>query len=186
MRCAAIALLAATTQGYSPDPHGVPADFLCGWRKLALAYATSLRPDSAAVVHDALQMSHFCNGTDAAAAARPDERALPRGPFPPRKPPSAAGAIIVDGAKGSDSNAGTAASPLKTIGAGVAKARAAAGAAGSAAKTVELRGGTYYMTGGALALTEADSGLTLQNYGGEEVISPSARRARTAGAQPAH
>ena len=71
MKVLAVALLAplGALAQYGPDPDGVPADFLCGWRKLALAYATSLRPDSAAVVHDALQMSHFCNGTDAAAAA---------------------------------------------------------------------------------------------------------------------
>ena len=52
---------------------------------------SSSRADAhAAVVHDALQMGKYCDGTD---AARPDERTLPRGPFPPRKvtPPLAEG-----------------------------------------------------------------------------------------------
>ena len=164
MKVLAIALLAplGALAQYGPDPDGVPADFLCGWRKLALSYSSALRPDAAGLVHDALELHKYCNGT----VPRPDDASLPA-VFPPRfaSPPAAGlAAIVVDGAKGSDSNPGTVAAPLKTIAAGVAKARAQPGAA----STVELRGGTYYMAT-TLLLTEADSGLTLQNYGGEEV-----------------
>ena len=52
----------------------------------------------------------------------------------------------------------------KTVAAGVAAARK------TTAKTVEVRAGTYYMSD-SVNLTEADSGLTLQNYNGEEVCT---------------
>ena len=67
------------------------------------------------------------------------------------------------GTHGSDSNPGTLQKPLKTVSAGVAKARASA-----SQKTVAVRAGTYYLSD-PISLTEADSGLTLQNYDGEEV-----------------
>eukprot|EP00750_Incisomonas_marina_P033658 INCI9923.3.p1 GENE.INCI9923.3~~INCI9923.3.p1 ORF type:complete len:923 (-),score=130.23 INCI9923.3:2785-5553(-) len=146
------------TDGYGPDPDGVPADFLCEWRKVAFNYSTQLRPDSGAMVYDALQLDAYCTGQSA--IPRPNEASLPQ-VFPP-KTTHVAGAVVVDGQHGDDSNPGTVAQPLKTVAAGVAKAR------GTAAKTVELRAGTYYL-GGAVSLTEDDSGLTIQNYVGEEV-----------------
>merc|ERR1719231_1312437 len=111
------------------------------------------------MVHDALQLGHYCNGS--AAVPRPDEGTLAK-VFPPHfnAPADAAPAIVVDGAHGDDANPGTVDKPLKTIGAGVAKARRA----GRPSATVELRGGTYYMST-PLNLTETDSGLTQQNYG---------------------
>jgi len=168
---AAVLTLAATTgptllgtlaqdAGYGPDPDGVPADFLCEWRKLAFEYSSHLRPDSGAMVHDALELTKYCNGT----VPRPSESDLPK-VFPP-KTTHVDGALVVDGSTGDDSNPGTVEKPLKTIGAAVSLARHAA--AGSPAKTVEVRAGTYYMTT-PLHLTEADSGLTIQNYNGEEV-----------------
>eukprot|EP00936_MAST-01D_sp_MAST-1D-sp1_P001526 g1526.t1 len=153
-------LTAGVFAQYGPDPKDVPSDFLCEWRKLALKYSTALRPDSAAMVHDALQMDAYCNGSDA--VPRADEVLLPK-VFPPTFPSSISHSIVVDGKKGDDSNAGTVASPLRTIGAAVAKARDAV-----ARSTVEIRAGTYYMSE-PLNLTEADSGITLQNYNGEEV-----------------
>eukprot|EP00937_MAST-01D_sp_MAST-1D-sp2_P001006 g1006.t1 len=160
MRCALSVFFAAGVLAqYGPDPKDVPSDFLCEWRKLALKYSTALRPDSAAMVHDALQLDTYCNGSEA--VPRADEALLQK-VFPPTFPSANGQSIVVDGKNGDDSNAGTVASPLKTIGAAVAKARATA-----ARSTVELRAGTYYMSE-PLNLTEADSGLTLQNYHGEE------------------
>ena len=76
-RVAATVVMAAAVARaqYGPDPAGVPDDFKCEWRKLALAYASELRPDSAALVHDALQLSSACPAGD---SARPEPRSLPR------------------------------------------------------------------------------------------------------------
>jgi hypothetical protein len=90
----------AAAQGYGPDPAGLPADFMCEWRKLAFNYSSVLRPDSAAMVHDALQLTEYCNGT----VPRPSEASLPA-VFPPKTPP-VDGAVVVDGTNGSDSNPG--------------------------------------------------------------------------------
>ena len=79
----------------------------------------------------------------------------------PRRFDSPADAVVVDCANGSDHGAGTVASPLKTLQAGVAMAQARRG------KTVAVRGGTCYVDA-AVQVTAQDSGLTLQNYEGEE------------------
>ena len=81
MKVLAVALLAplGALAQYGPDPDGVPADFLCGWRKLALSYSSALRPDAAGLVHDALELHKYCNGT----VPRPDDASLPA-VFPPR------------------------------------------------------------------------------------------------------
>lgn len=79
------------------------------------------------------------------------------------KPPSftaPADAIYVDAASGSDSAVGTAAAPLKSIQAAVAKAQ------GSKA-TVVLKAGTYYTD--TVQIGKEHSGLTVQNAPGEAV-----------------
>eukprot|EP01062_Namystynia_karyoxenos_P003506 TRINITY_DN11258_c0_g1_i1.p1 TRINITY_DN11258_c0_g1~~TRINITY_DN11258_c0_g1_i1.p1 ORF type:complete len:903 (+),score=355.61 TRINITY_DN11258_c0_g1_i1:80-2788(+) len=151
------ALLQGAAAQYGPDPQGVPADFLCEWRKLALGYATKLRPDAAAVAYDALLVADYCNNT----VPRPNEASLPKA-FPPHSPSPPAGAVFVDALHGRDSNAGTKDAPLKTVAAGVSKAR------GTQGRTVVLRAGVHYLSA-TVELSEADSGLTIQNYGDEEV-----------------
>ena len=99
---AALTLLLATgaSAQYGPDPPNTPPDFMCAWRKLAADYAHRNRPDAAALVHDALQLSKYCPGSQrpselpspsaaaaAAAAAQPEAGAtyvdaVPR-PLPP-------------------------------------------------------------------------------------------------------
>ena len=74
----------------------------------------------------------------------------------------AAASIFVDAAKGSDAAAGSESAPLKTVEAAIAKARKAAGAP----STIVLRAGTYYLKE-TLALTAADSGLTIESFSGE-------------------
>ena len=66
-----------------------------------------------------------------------------------------AGAVFVDVARGSNSNSGTQASPLKTIQAGLDKA--------AAGKTVVVRAGTYHES------VSSGRTVTLQNYPGEAV-----------------
>jgi hypothetical protein len=50
---------------------------MCAWRQLAFERAHANRPDADAKVHDALQLSKFCEGS-----VRPDESSLPT-VFPP-------------------------------------------------------------------------------------------------------
>ena len=80
--------------------------------------------------------------------------------FKPPTYPTPADAIVVDAEKGSDSAAGTAAAPLKTIAAAVAKA------AGKKA-TVVLNAGTYHTD--TVQIGKEHSGLTIQNATGAAV-----------------
>ena len=94
------------------------------------------------------------------------------------KPPTGAAptgkSIFVDATKGSDSAAGTAAAPLQTIGAAVAKATAhmTQSTADAAAKaTVVLKAGVYHGCdgkGNVCALGAAQSGLTITSAPGED------------------
>ena len=57
-----------------------------------------------AMVHDALQLDSYCNGTEA--VPRPDEESLPQ-VFPPTfESPQEGTSVIVDGTHGSDDNPG--------------------------------------------------------------------------------
>eukprot|EP01050_Picozoa_sp_SAG11_P003986 SAG11_NODE_242_length_11757_cov_9.613999_2_plen_310_part_00 len=69
----------------------------------------------------------------------------------------------MDWTRGSDSNRGTLASPLKTIQAAVNMA------AGQPSAVVNLRGGTHYVSA-PVQVSAANSGLTIQNFNGEVAI----------------
>jgi hypothetical protein len=100
----------------------------------------------------------------AAAAARPGAARVRWAPLPPASSSAAAGVFFVDAVRGADGNAGSEDSPFRTIARGVAAARGGG--------TVVLRAGTFYQGAaglGAVALSPADSGLTLMAYPGEEV-----------------
>jgi len=143
---------------YGPDPKAVPADFMCAWRKLALNYSKAVRPDSEALVYDALELHKYCNDT-----FRPDDSKLPK-LFPPHFEINIrATNIYVDSNTGSDSNPGTIKQPLKTITAAVAASRKA-----GKGSIILLRKGTFYLRS-PIYLDSRDSGLTIQNYAGEEV-----------------
>ena len=155
-------LYTATTAQYGPDPTGVPADFQCAWRKLTLDYATELRPDAAALVHDALTLTASCNDT----VPRPTPTTRD---FPPttRDYKGSGFTVYVDGTRGSDTAAGTLVAPLKTLSAAVTKTRAG----GPALDEIIVRAGTYRFTrdSGPLVLDERDSHLTIRNYPNETV-----------------
>ncbi|XP_065177576.1 uncharacterized protein LOC135808331 [Sycon ciliatum] len=148
--------------GYGPDPNGVPLDFRCAWRKLALDYARQLRPDSVPNVHDALLLGSMCN----VSLSEADKSVVPV--FPPREWPAKwfddGVTQYVDAVNGDDSHSGTTPdSPKKTIHAALAATRQA----GPGSKIV-LRKGTFYLPT-PLELTPADSTLIISNYPGEEV-----------------
>ena len=89
--------------------------------------------------------------------------------YAPKLYPSGTTALYVDYAKGSDSNAGSLASPFKTI------QSAVDAAAHKPSATVNLRGGTHYLTT-PVHISAANAGLTIQNYKGEAVIVSGAVR----------
>ena len=121
-------------------------------KQFAYEYALSLQPELAPLrdVFDALELGTKCKMSPPA----PREAKLPSFAAP-------ADALFVDYGKGADSNSGAEASPLKTLAAAVPKARATDG------KTIVLRAGVHFL-GSTLALTAADSGLTIQNYAEED------------------
>eukprot|EP00755_Sulcionema_specki_P009472 Sspe_Gene.43788::Locus_21396_Transcript_1_1_Confidence_1.000_Length_2624::g.43788::m.43788 len=157
---AALAAVGCTLAQYGPDPEYSPAEFRCAWRRLAYNYSVALRPDGAEDVYDALQLGKYCTGSTA--VPRPDKASLPR-VFPPTSAvPSGETTLYVDSAKGSDSNPGTEAHPMRTIQAAVDKA------GDKSSAVIVLRKGTFYL-GKPVEVTAKNSRLTIQNMPGEEV-----------------
>ena len=133
---------------YGPDPTGVPADFMCGWRTLVFNVSTVIRPDAEMLVYDALQLGRYCSN-----AARPVTQPLPWPTAFWNKHQSSSGStkslpfphsntdIYVDCDHGSDSNSGTKALPLKTLQKGVDKGRQSS----PGNRSVFVRKGTCYL-----------------------------------------
>ncbi len=140
---------------YPPDPANVPIDFTCAWRSFASEFGSSLRPDAADLLRDAVS-SPLCNATSVKTMPTKVTMTFPT-------VASALTTIFVDGVAGSDSNAGTITSPLLTIGAGVTKSRGL-----TRPTTLYLRAATYHLTS-TIELTSVDSGLTISNYQNEAV-----------------
>jgi hypothetical protein len=130
---------------------GTIQDQDCAVSILAYEYSLQLQPQLAPLleVFDALELGTVCK------QPRPAEKTFAPPTFAPP-----AGALHVDGAKGSDSASGTAAAPLKTVGA----ALKLCGAEGT--KAIVLRAGVHYLDA-TLEVSAALSGLVVQNYPGE-------------------
>jgi hypothetical protein len=126
---------------------------VCAWRGFAAEYAAALRPDAAALAADALQLSVLCNATAPTPARARARRAAPSA--------VAASEVYIDGVRGNDGAAGTLAAPLRSLAAGVARARTLPRPA-----TVFVRSATYRLSE-TLELCAADSGLTIAAFEGE-------------------
>ena len=99
-----------------------------------------------------------CSASPPAGAARP---------VPPSFAlPASAAIFYVDAVAGSDAAAGTEAAPVETVGRALALSRHRPKAKGGGAAIV-LRAGIHHLVA-PLQLTAQDSGLTMQNYAGEE------------------
>jgi len=149
--------------------------FDCAMRELAVEYAAFLQPlrnaQTFADVADALdgtpEKAKGCSvrsgeavrGAMAAAAATSRFPLLNRA----AKLPSIGGITVYVSTTGSDGNAGTIDAPFATLAAAVAATRLSPGF-----DVILLRAGTYYGVP-TTVLTAADSGLTIQNFPGEEV-----------------
>jgi len=166
--CAALALRGASAQS-------VRDVYDCSMRSLAVEYAAWLQPLRSAQVFsdiaDALdgtpEKAAGCSvhASEALRAAAANATATSRFPLlhAPARLPGAGGQTFYVSLSGSDANPGTMAKPFATLGAAVAASRATPGW-----DTILLRAGTYYGVP-TTVLTAADSGLTIQNFPGEEV-----------------
>eukprot|EP00729_Bicosta_minor_P013033 gene13033-29451_t len=166
-----IEYLLSLTQQPGGAPPGIPSDFDCAWRNAALPYAKRVQPslskDQQKQLHDALQLTVLCGVEFAPVEPAPlssasllvAENVLSK----------ARTEIYVDAAAGSDSNTGTTISnPLQTLAAAVAASRKVPGhGVDATAAIIQLRKGVYYLSE-TIVLQEADSGLTITAYKGEE------------------
>ena len=133
-------------------PEGTIEGQDCAVSILAYEYALQLQPQLAPLleVFDALELGTVCK------QPRPSPKPRPAPSFTP-----APGALYVDAGKGSDTAAGTTSAPLKTVGAALKLCGA------KATKQIVLRAGVHFLAE-TLDVGAALSGLTIQNYPGEE------------------
>ena len=160
--CAVLSAAAATS-----DPPKVPIpDFVkleCSLSQLAFEFGSARVPSSPAALHDALNLGSCAGHMDAATLAE-NQRILAAAP-PVRGELPGAGTTLYVATTGSDSGAGTEASPFATLH-GAAAAIRKAGASGST--TVLVRAGKYYFNE-TLTLGKADSNVRWAAYSGEKV-----------------
>eukprot|EP01046_Picozoa_sp_COSAG06_P057295 COSAG06_NODE_11125_length_1563_cov_4.163934_1_plen_362_part_00 len=166
-----LAAAAAAAAAAAPPSTLAPAGFDCKTRHLAMEYARKIQPFRSKADFDYLaEVLDMHGGTPGGPAQcfnvtydGPDQT------FTPTFPISPTGTVVyADSVNGKDSNAGTMEAPFATIGAALAATRKKGGSGGGGdGATVVLRKGVYYGEE-ALNLTVADSGLTIQNYNGEE------------------
>jgi hypothetical protein len=162
MLLASIVVAISSQVGYTPDPSGVPLDFICAYREYAAEYAARLitRPFDHKIVFDALMLGSLCNKTFT----------------PPQSTLSAAskntpGQAVSDGSTifvtpdGSDSSPGTKEQPVKTIG----QALLLTHTVSAPGKQISIGAGTYYL-GSTLELTDADQGLVITTTSGKSDV----------------
>ena len=138
----------------------------CAVRSLALNYSSALLPwADASLVADALRLEADCGAAPPARGG-----GSPAAPNPvPAPAPGVSAVFFADPVRGDDGAAGTQAAPFRTLARGLAATRAVT--PGAPAQLV-LRAGTFALAaaGGALALTAADSGLTISAFPGEAPV----------------
>jgi hypothetical protein len=151
-----ILFLGYAAAAYTPDPTGVPMDFVCAYREYAAEYAARLRPDfDQSIVFDALMLGSLCNKT-LSDIVRPDagETVVEEQPGSTK-----IGDTVYVAVNGDDTNPGTEAKPMKTVGAGLLASRKLTGP-----KILMVGPGTYYLTS-TLMLTEKDENLLITSTG---------------------
>jgi hypothetical protein len=160
------------TGPYTPPPTLPPQswdpEFYCKLKALAHEFAGKVLPARAphVEVFDALRLHDMCNLT------RPTEASNAGGRLYSEKQKTTLDekSIFVDGMgeESSDTNPGTLARPVKTIGRGVQLAIA------NGAKAVRIRRGSYFLGGaageGTINMGHEASQLTIGGYNGERVV----------------
>eukprot|EP00755_Sulcionema_specki_P003465 Sspe_Gene.3629::Locus_1210_Transcript_1_1_Confidence_1.000_Length_1933::g.3629::m.3629 len=145
-----------------------PASFNCKMRKLAYEYGQKALPRYGKFesLYYALGLNDDC--TDVVPPPKfTDED---RRPAPPVYAAGEGNVLFVDYNKGSDGNSGSITAPLKTVAKAVAKAAELKGAT-----TINLRAGTHFLDA-TVHFSPANSGLTIQNYNGEEAVVSGGRQ----------
>eukprot|EP01060_Flectonema_neradi_P015227 TRINITY_DN218_c1_g1_i9.p1 TRINITY_DN218_c1_g1~~TRINITY_DN218_c1_g1_i9.p1 ORF type:complete len:814 (+),score=246.12 TRINITY_DN218_c1_g1_i9:42-2444(+) len=140
-----------------------PESFNCKMRALAWEYGQKTLPKYGKFenLYYALGLNDDCKNVTGPVHFSPED-ARPRAPLFPNAG-SDGFSVYVDYEKGNDSNDGSIDHPLKTVNAGVEKAKGK-----GAGAFVYLRAGIHYLTE-TVQITAENSGLTIQNYNGEEV-----------------
>lgn len=157
-----------SSTGLSVDPA-----FDCGMAQYAIQRATEIQPG---ISNQHLQqIADALNGRPEALCRNVTVKGALRGYVRPVKPMTQSvrqtgKVVVVDAAHGDDSNDGTVESPMQSIQAAIVAARPHG--------TVKLRAGVY-MEGATIQIVEADSGLTLTNWPGEEVVISGGKRLDT-------
>jgi hypothetical protein len=155
LRSVSLFLVFGIAAAYTPDPSGVPTDFICAYREYAAEYAARLVTRAnfdQKIVFDALMLGALCNKTFVD-PVRSDLDGLPANE-------TENAATIYVSVDGDDTNPGTQDKPMKTVGAGVVATRKLAGPA----KTLSVGAGTYYLTS-TLVLTDKDENLLITTTG---------------------
>ena len=161
-------LAGALGSGISSEPVPIaPPALTCAIYALAHEFALAIQPNmsdaQSSAVWDALRLDAACaNTTKATKRARGGARAS-------RAEEGFGGDAIFVAPDGDDANAGTEASPLRTLAAAQAAARVLPP---GAARAIALLPGTHYL-GATLALTAADSNLTIFAAKGERTATVS-------------
>ena len=173
----ALASAAAAAATVLAPPNLAPAGFDCKTRHLAMEYAHSIQPFRSKADFEVLAEVLDMHGGGPGGPAQCFNVTAPADApeaFTPTFPIPGTGTVVyADSVNGKDSAAGTMAAPFGTIGAALAATRKAGGVG-----TIILRKGVYYGEQ-ALNLTAADSGLTIQNFNGEEAWLSGAKKLKT-------
>ena len=147
----------------APGLHADKTTFDCKMRQLAMDYARKIQPwlsqTKLQEIADALngaKEAQNCN-----VSLKGPAKSYDRAPSFPV--PKTANTYYVDAIKGSDSNPGSMSSPFQTI------SKAVMTVGNPAASTIVLRAGTFYLSD-TIMLDEKLSGLTIQNFPGEEAV----------------
>ena len=150
--------------GASHWSDGTP-EFNCKMRKLAWEFGKQKRRDYAQFedLYYALGLNKDCLAEVPLPVFTAADRAPKPKVFPAADGRRGAISLFVDGAHGSDSNAGLLGSPFKSIQAAVNAAK------NKPLATVNLRAGTHYVSS-PVQITAENAGLTIQNYAGERVV----------------
>lgn len=144
--------------------NGDQTTFDCKMRQLAMDYAHKIQP-----FRTQQQFQQLADALNGAEEAQNCHVTVPYNPrynqnrVPTFGLPRASAVFYVDAEHGSDSNPGTQQAPFKTIGFAVKATRASV-----PPSTIVLRKGTFYLED-TITLNSIDSGLTIQNFNGEEV-----------------
>jgi hypothetical protein len=178
MKLSGRAALAAACAALSVGQASVRDSFDCQMRELAVEFAERIQPlrsgqafvDIADALDGTPEKAAGCSVAGGAAARGAAARAAAGGRtsrFPllhaPARAAGVGGETFYVAVNGSDANPGTQAAPFATVAAALAASRKTPGW-----DTILLRGGEYFNQP-TVVLTALDSGLTLQNFPGEEV-----------------